>query len=314
MNVLVTGGAGYVGTELVLKLAKNPEVTKIVVFDNLSRENYNLFINSSQHVSQDKIKFEFGDLLDSRKIRKLLTDIDVVYHLAARVSTPFANADSHLFEQVNHWGTAELVYAVEEIKTVNKFIYVSSCSVYGSGKELIDESSITNPKTIYGVSKMRGEEHVARLGTKMNAIIIRLGNVYGYSSSMRFDAVINKFMFESHYKNRISIHGNGRQSRSFIHVDKAVDSLEAILSKEIPSDVYNLTERNLEIYDLIDQVKDLYPSLEFIFINQHLELREQKINPETKLLKYIPLKVTDLTSELAAFRERFTFQSSGVIA
>ncbi len=314
MNVLVTGGAGYVGTELVVKLAKNPQVTSIVVYDNLSRENYNLFINSAQHISQDKIKFEFGDLLDTRKIKKVLSGIDVVYHLAARVSTPFANVDSHLFEQVNHWGTAELVYAVEEIKTVKKFIYVSSCSVYGSGKELIDENSIANPKTIYGISKMRGEEHVTRLGSKMNAVIIRLGNVYGYSSSMRFDAVINKFMFESHYKNRISIHGNGRQSRSFIHVDKAVDTLEALLSKEVPSDVYNLTERNLEIYDLIDEVKDLYPSLEFIFINQHLELREQKINPETRLLKYIPLKQTDFKAELAAFRDRFTFQASKVTA
>lgn len=310
MNVLVTGGAGYVGTELVLRLASNPEVSKVVVYDNLSRENYNLFINATKQVSKDKIQFEFGDLLDTRKIKKVLSGIDVVYHLAARASTPFANTDSHLFEQVNHWGTAELVYAIEEIQTVKKMIYVSSCSVYGSGKELIDESTIVNPKTIYGVSKMRGEEHVVRLGTKMNAIIIRLGNVYGYSSSMRFDAVINKFMFESHYKNRISIHGNGRQSRSFIHVEKAVDSLEAILTKDIPSDIYNLTERNLEIYDLIDEVKDLYPSLEFIFINQHLELREQKINPETKLLKYIPLKQTDFTEELAEFKKHFTFQAS----
>lgn len=310
MNVLVTGGAGYVGTELVLKLAANPGVSKVVVYDNLSRENYNLFINASKHVSKDKIQFEFGDLLDTRKIKKVLKDIDVVYHLAARASTPFANTDSHLFEQVNHWGTAELVYAIEELGTIKKMIYVSSCSVYGSGKELIDETAIVNPKTIYGVSKMRGEEHVTRLGEKMNAVIIRLGNVYGYSSSMRFDAVINKFMFEAHYKNRISIHGNGRQSRSFIHVQKAVDSLEAILTKEIPSDIYNLTERNLEIYDLIDEVKDLYPSLEFIFINQHLELREQKINPETKLLKYIPLKQTNFTEELAEFKKHFTFQAS----
>lgn len=310
MNVLVTGGAGYVGTELVLKLAANPGVSKVVVYDNLSRENYNLFINASKHVSKDKIQFEFGDLLDTRKIKKTLKGIDVVYHLAARASTPFANTDSHLFEQVNHWGTAELVYAIEELGTVKKMIYVSSCSVYGSGKELIDETAIVNPKTIYGVSKMRGEEHVARLGEKMNAVIIRLGNVYGYSSSMRFDAVINKFMFEAHYKNRISIHGNGRQSRSFIHVEKAVESLEAILTKDIPSDVYNLTERNLEIYDLIDEVKDLYPSLEFIFINQHLELREQKINPETKLLKYIPLKQTNFTEELAEFKKHFTFQAS----
>src|SRR5258705_10146253 len=112
MNILVTGGTGYIGTELVKTLAKNTKVDRIIVYDNLSRGNFNFFIGKNQ--SNGKVKFVQGDILDSRKIRKELKGIDVVYHLAAKVTTPFANIDSHFFEQINHWGTAELVYALEE--------------------------------------------------------------------------------------------------------------------------------------------------------------------------------------------------------
>src|SRR5262245_1850053 len=129
MKIFITGGAGYIGTELVNELAKNNSVEQIIVFDNLSRGNYNFFFGANS--GNRKIKFIQGDILDSRKIRKELKGIDVVYHLAAKVTTPFANIDSHFFEQINHWGTAELIYALEESR-VKKFIFTSSASVYGS--------------------------------------------------------------------------------------------------------------------------------------------------------------------------------------
>jgi UDP-glucose 4-epimerase len=71
------------------------------------------------------------------------------------------SSDSHVYEQVNHWGTAELVYAVEE-SNVKKFIYTSSSGVYGSSSGAVDETTIPNPKTFYAISKLRGEEHVRR--------------------------------------------------------------------------------------------------------------------------------------------------------
>lgn len=308
MKILVTGGAGYIGSELVQQLVADPSVQQVIVYDNLSRENYNLFIQQGNPLSQQKVTFEFGDLLDSRKIRKLVAQVEVVYHCAARVSTPFSSIDSHQYEQVNHWGTAELVYAIEEHPNVKQFYYISSCSVYGSGKELKDERSDLNPSTVYAVSKMRGEEHVLRLAQKRTAVVIRLGNVYGYSAAMRFDAVVNKFMFEAHYKNRISIHGNGKQHRSFISIQKASYVLAELIKTPIPSGVYNLTERNIEINDLVDVMKTLYPALEFIFINQHLELRDQQINPETALSNIIPLPKTDFMEELVLFKKRFAFQ------
>ncbi len=91
MKILITGGAGYIGTPLVDLLCANPLVEKIIVYDNLSRANYNLFIGSKNEGHQ-KINFFKGELLDSRRLRQALKGVDVVYHLAARVTTPFANS------------------------------------------------------------------------------------------------------------------------------------------------------------------------------------------------------------------------------
>ncbi|HEX8548495.1 MAG TPA: SDR family oxidoreductase [Cytophagaceae bacterium] len=307
MNILVTGGAGYLGAELVFQLSKNEDVSKIIVYDNLTRENYHLFTSLRNKFTNDKVKFEFGDILDSRKTRKVLHGINVVYHLAARVSTPFSTVDSHFFEQVNNWGTAELVYAVEESSSVSKFIYLSSTSVYGSSKKLIEEGASPNPRTFYSISKMRGEDHVARLNKKLETLIVRCGNVYGFSPCLRFDSVINKFMFDANFNSRISIHGTGRQSRSFINVTKATKVLSELRNINVPSDIYNLSDKNLEILDIVDVLKEIYPELEFLFINQHLELRELKVNPESRLLNYVKIEQTDFKEELIEFKNQFAF-------
>jgi len=306
MKVLVTGGAGYVGSELIKRLMVDPEVSQIIIYDNMSRGNYNFFMG---HVfaEQEKMKFVEGDLLDSRKLKNALKDIDVVYHLAALVTTPFANSDSHSFEQINHWGTAELVYAVEEAK-VSKFIYVSSTSVYGASDDINTEATIPNPKTFYGAAKLRGEEHVDRLKSKMDTYILRCGNVYGYSKCMRNDAVINRFVFEANFKNKISIHGNGKQSRAFVHINLISKVLSEIIHKPVPSGTYNVVDKNLRVLDIVDVVKEIFPQLEFIFVNQHLHLRQLSVSTESKLRDYIDYAdKRELKEELVEFKEKFAF-------
>lgn len=306
MNVLITGGAGYIGTELIKQLSRNPAVDQIRIYDNLTRSSYALF-TGHKYQDHQQISFINGELLDSRKLRKALEGIDVVYHLAAKVTTPFANTDPHFFEQVNHWGTAELVYAAEESK-VSHFIYSSSIGVYGSSNREIDEDTEPNPKTFYAISKYRGEEHVARLTTKMKTHILRCGNVYGYSRSMRFDSVINKFVFESNFSKRISIHGNGKQHRAFVHIDYITDVFNRLLNTEVPSGIYNLVERNLSVLDIVDVLKQVNPELEFLFINQHLKLRNIKVSSDLKLSRYLDISSSKtFREEIAAFHDRFSF-------
>jgi len=306
MKVFVTGGAGYIGTELVSQLIANPEVKEVVIYDNLSRLNFNMFLGLRlQHYR--KISFIKGELLDSRSLRKSLKGVDTVYHLAAKVTTPFASSDAHMYEQVNHWGTAELVYAVEESK-VKRFIYASSTGVYGSSHDAVDESSALNPQTPYAVSKLRGEEHVRRLTNKIDTYIIRCGNAYGYSKSMRFDAVINKFVFEANFDKIISIQGDGKQSRSFIHVDLLAKALNNLLTAPLASGTYNLVERSLKVIDIVDVLKELIPPLEFIFINQHLRLHELNVKENELLNSTLGINNhRTLKEELEEFLEKFSF-------
>ena len=306
MNVLVTGGAGYVGTKLVKQLTTLKEVDKVIVYDNLSRGNYNLFLGDPIAYG-DKIEFIQGDILDSRLLRKTLKDIDYVYHLAAKVTTPFANTDPHFYEQINHWGTAELVYALEE-SDVKKLIHLSSTSVYGSSEIMVDEESQLHPRTFYGVSKMRAEKHVQRLIDQDRALIIRSGNVYGYSKSMRFDAVINKFAFETNFHKRIIIQGSGNQYRAFVHVNDLVRNLAALISNDVPADVYNIVSKNLAILELVDVFKELCPELEFLFVDQHLDLRNIQVSTDLKLAKYLTLaKPRLLKDEMQFFLDNFSY-------
>ncbi len=307
MNILVTGGAGYIGTELVRSLASRADVNSITIYDNLSRANFNVFLGSD-FLGNEKVHFVKGELLDSRALRKALENIDTVYHLAAKVTTPFDNTDPHFYEQVNHWGTAELVYAVEESKRVKQFIFVSSTGVYGSLNAEVDENTTPHPQTVYGTSKLRAEDHVKRLSDKVRTITYRCGNVYGYSKSMRFDAVVNKFMFDAVFTGKISIHGNGHQHRSFIHVDEVSNALCNSLDGTVEPGTYNLVNRTLSVLDIVEAIKEVIPELEFIFINQHLALRELRVKRNDTLNQLLNIQQPrDLVKELVGFKKRFSF-------
>ena len=306
MKVFVTGGAGYMGTGLIDQLVADPLIENVVIYDNLSRNNYNFFLGGILS-NGSKLKFVEGDILDSRKLRKHLQGIDVVIHLAARVTTPFANTDSHFFEQVNHWGTAEVVYALEE-SDVKRMIYLSSTSVYGRSKDLATEQKVPNPRTFYGISKLRGEEHVMRLFDKMDTYIIRCGNVYGYNKSMRFDSVINRFIFDANYKGRITINGNGTQARAFIHVDVICSLLSNLIVADVKPGTYNVSTHNYQILQLVDALKAIYPPLEFIFVNQHLNLRGIRIQPNLELMNRLGYRQQgDLEQEIKTFARELPF-------
>lgn len=305
MKVLITGGAGYIGNELLELLNENEAVDKILIYDNLSRPNRNLFIGAHK-LKKKKIQFVQGDLLDSRKLRKSLQGVEVVYHLAAKVTTPFADQNAHQFEQVNHWGTAELVYAIEESQ-VKRLVHLSSVSVYGSTEEKVSENAPLNPRTFYGISKKRGEDHVLRLAEKKEVYIIRCGNVYGYNKSMRFDAVINRFMFEANYSGRITINGSGEQSRPFVHIRKAAHVLDRLLNSELSRGTYNLVEHNMPVGAVVAEIRKLYPDLEMLFIDQHMKMRELQVKPSADLEPLIAEVEKSFHQEMEEFGKAFTF-------
>lgn len=304
MNILITGGAGYIGYSLVQQLLRDcPESTTITVYDNLTRGSYHFFFAGQP---QQRVRFVRGELLDARLLAKEVAQADVIFHLAAKVTTPFADHDGHIFEQVNHWGTAGLVTLVEA-NPVRRFIYLSSTGVYGRSDNPVQEASATHPESFYGVSKARAEDHVKRLtDSGVDTYIIRSGNVYGFNPCIRFDAVINKFVFHAHTQGRITINGSGHQQRAFIHVDKLAFVLSQLTGEAVQPGIYNLAEHNLSINDIADQLKDLYPDLERLHINQHLHMREISIELPVNITSQIIWHDKPFIEELTAFKQAFT--------
>lgn len=303
MKVMVTGGAGYIGNELVYRLSAEPSIKDILVYDNLCKANYNLF-TGLRKVPGNNVRFIQADILDSRSLRACMEGMDVVIHLAAKVETPFADQNAHDFEQTNHWGTAEVVYTAEEVG-IKRLIYLSSQSVYGQG-EVRDAEHPRVPSSYYSISKMRGEDHVMRLMEKIPVQLLRCANVYGYSKNLRFETMVNQFVFDAHFTNRVAIHGDPEHAETHISVYRLVEVLARMVKREMESDVYNLAHRTMSTIELVESLKELYENLETIFVDQHIPLHNLTMECDPRLQELLPGGST-MVEDLVKFRELFTF-------
>lgn len=269
MKIFVTGGAGYIGTSLVEKLNGLPEVKEIIVYDNMSHNNIRFFFGTSR---LEKVRFVKGDILNHIELSRHLKDMDVVYHLAGVVKSPYSLEDSLKYEQVNQWGTANLVQNLENNPSIRKFIFLSSASVYGFSGVEIDLMEV-NPMNAYGRSKKEAEKFVNLLAPEVDVEIIRAGNVFGYNRTVRLDSVINRFIFESLCYGRIQIFGNGQQIRPFIHIDSLTEDLAGALKprKENTSVIRDVIQFHKSINDLRDILQTAIEDLEYIYVNQGFE-------------------------------------------
>ena len=299
MHVLITGGAGYLGTELVSLLAGHSSISKVTIYDNLSHGRHGLFTGAP--ITGAEMVFCRKELLDSRSLKMALQDVDVVVHLAAKVSTPFAGGDPHGFQQVNHWGTAELSYALEE-SSVKKVIYASSASVYGVSDTPKTIQDKPGPNTSYAISKLHGESMLLRLKEQMQVVVVRCANIYGYSPSLRFDAVINRFVRQAFFEGRISVEGDGKQLRPFIHIHHAATVFQKLVTEFSDSGIYNLVDQNRSIMDIANHLKDLRPDLEMMYIEQDMPRVSLQVesSPEMIALHPNPPSFEDQITEFAS--------------
>ncbi|MDB3993924.1 NAD-dependent epimerase/dehydratase family protein [Gammaproteobacteria bacterium] len=303
MKILLTGGAGYIGNELVYRLSEETGIEEILVYDNLCKGNYNLF-TGLRKVPGKNVRFLQADILDSRSLRSAMKGVDLVIHLAAKVPTPYADQDPHDFEQSNHWGTAEVVYAAEE-ESVGRFIYLSSQSVYGHG-EVKNTEHPRVPTSYYSISKMRGEEHVLRLMEKVSVQLVRCANVYGYSKNLRVETEINQLVFDAHFSNRVSIHGDPEFTQTYISLYRLVEVLAQMVNQNVESDVYNLSHLSVSSMDMVEGLKVIYPGLETIFVDQHIPLHDLTMQCDRRLAPLLP-DDTSIVEDLQKFKELFTF-------
>ncbi len=236
MNVLVTGGAGFIGSNLVDQLVKLG--LKVTVIDNLITGR-----KSNLNHLKNKIRFVQLDI-SKDNISRFFLNIDWVYHLAGLADVVPSITNPKDYFNCNVLGTLNVLEA-SKINNVKKFIYAASASCYGIPKKYpTSETAILDPKYPYALTKYLGEQLVLHWSKiyKMHCISMRFFNVYGPRSRTTgaYGAVFGVFLRQKLAKKPLTIVGNGEQTRDFIHVYDLVDGLIKVAKLGKASEVYNI--------------------------------------------------------------------------
>lgn len=246
-KILVTGGAGFIGSHLVEALAKNNQVT---VYDNFSSSVVSLSYLSSL-INLRVIK---GDIRSSKLFDKSMAGIDVIFHLAVACVRLSISSPLHVHE-INATGTLQVLLAAQKAR-VKRFVYVSSSEVYGSAqKKLIDENHLIDPTTVYGTSKFIGELYTRLFHRQgLPAVIIRPFNSYGPRSHFDgvYGEVIPRWCVRALSGAQPIIFGNGTQTRDFTYIDDTVEGIIlAAQSDKLLGETVNIAfGREVKIIDI----------------------------------------------------------------
>ncbi len=246
--LVVTGGAGFIGSNLVRKLADN---NNVIVIDDLSSGSLK---NIEDLIKTKKINFIKGSVTNNKLLQKTFRDVDYVFHQAAIASVTKSIEDPIKTNNVNVNGTLNVLIAAKD-NDVQKVIFASSCSVYGDSPELPkNEDMMPYPISPYSVNKLVSE-YYCKVFTEvygLKTVALRYFNVYGPRQSPKGDyaAVISKFIFKALKNNPLIIYGNGKQTRDFVYINDIVDAnIIAAESKE--NGVFNIgTGVQVSIYQL----------------------------------------------------------------
>ena len=229
MRVLVTGGAGFIGSHLVdALLARGDAVT---VLDNLSNGS---MANLKNHTTNPALRFIQGDIRDAKAIENAVAGVDAIIHDAAMISVPLSIEDPELAHSVNAEGTQALLKASLE-RGVKRFIYASSCAVYGEQAKLpISEDAPDNPLSPYASSKLVAEQSCRTFYELegLETVCLRYFNVYGARQTGEYAGVMTKFMERLRANQPPVIYGDGEQTRDFIYVGDVVDATLLALERD----------------------------------------------------------------------------------
>jgi UDP-glucose 4-epimerase len=221
MNFLVTGAAGFLGSALANRLAR--EGHQVRGLDDLSTGN-------PQALSPD-VHFTRGDVNDRPKLWTLLQDVDCVYHLAARVSVPESLLYPREYNAVNVGGTVSLMEAMRDVG-VRRVVFISSGAVYGDQEiQPLSEIAIPNPRSPYAVSKLSGEYYVRTIGDQwgIETVSLRVFNAYGPGQHLpaSHPPVIPNFLRQAVRGGTLVVHSQGAQTRDYVFVDDVVRCMVA---------------------------------------------------------------------------------------
>jgi nucleoside-diphosphate-sugar epimerase len=256
MQVLVTGGAGYIGSVLIPMLLDKGYKVKCLDRFFFGRETLNdVMSNPNLELIKDDIRW-FNP--------KILRGVDVVVDLAALSNDPSGELDPSKTFDINYLGRVRVAKLSKEYG-VKRYILASSCSVYGFQDVILDENSPTNPLTTYAKSNLMAEKDVLQLSDlSFTVTVLRQATVYGFSPRMRFDLAINGMVLGLFKNKKIPVMRNGEQWRPFIHIkDTSKAFLMVMESSEdkVNGEIFNTgsNDQNYQILPLAQMIGEALP-------------------------------------------------------
>lgn len=274
--VLVIGGAGYIGSALLPKLLDKGMRVRVLDRFLYGRDPISKFLN---HPRVDLIE---GDFRDVATVMRAMDGVDAVVHLGAIVGDPGCNLDEKVTKGVNLLATKNIAEIAREYG-VQRFVFASTCSVYGATDETLDEASQVEPISLYGRTKLAAEDGLLAMATEeFQPTIVRFATIYGFSGRTRFDLVINLLTAMAKVEGKITVHG-GDQWRPFVHVDDAAKAvammLEAPMSK-VANQIFNVgsDDQNYTIQQIGEMIHQRVVSAKLMINNNTTDKRNYRVS------------------------------------
>ena len=280
-NVLVVGGAGYIGSLLVRKLLKRGYHVRVL--DSLIYGNGAI----AGVLHHPRLEFMEGDCRNITDVVKAMAGVKTVIHLAAIVGDPACDMDHKTAREVNYAATRMMI-EISRGEGVERFIFASSCSVYGLTDQLMDEHSEVRPISLYAETKVDSEKVLlAAASGDFHPTILRFSTIFGLSPRPRFDLVVNVLTAKAMQEGVVTIF-NGDQWRPFLHVSDAAESIVRVLESPlavVSGQVYNVGDDRLNytLSGVADKIVEIFPNT----------VVEQKGNPDRRSYRVCFDKIRD---------------------
>ena len=241
MKILITGGAGFIGSHLADYLISKKKIKKIIVLDNIKDGSLKNLKNS---LKSKKFSFFKSDIRNYKKIEKYFKKVDVVFHLAALSDVVPSIEEPLEYLDTNIMGTVNILEAMRKNK-VKKIIYAASSSCYGIPKKFpTDEKELINPMYPYSFSKNIGEQTIQHWSKiyKIDFVSLRLFNVYGIRSrsNSSYGAALGVFLKQKLSNHPFTVIGTGKQRRDFIYVSDVVNAFYLSINKKVKNKILNI--------------------------------------------------------------------------
>jgi nucleoside-diphosphate-sugar epimerase len=312
MKVLVTGGAGYIGSVLVRQLLNKGHAVR--AFDSLKFGGDALY----DVMLHPEFEFMKGDVRNEEDVAKALKGIDAVAHLASIVGDPACKKFSEEANETN-WGGSVALFNAAEKAGVKRFVFASTCSNYGKMPDpdsFVVETSELNPISLYAELKVKFEKYLLEenKNSKICSTALRFSTVYGFSPRIRFDLTVNEFTRNATVKGEQEIWGQ-QFWRPYCHVDDLARSVVLVLEspeEKVRANVFNVgsTEENYNKGMIIKEVCKVVPNVKVNFVESNEDPRDYRVNFD-KIKNELGFTITKTVPD--GIKEIYTLLNTGIV-